>query len=144
MADLTNNTPPEIDDSAASVQANPARLLRRAVTGLAVVAFLYAAGCAAGVYFGVRYYRVVSAHRSPAVRFAQAFIVERVVLLIACIVLGRALIRYARAIPSSVNGAAPVDGEIAAARQLSCWQALTWTALLYAGWEITIAFMGGR
>ncbi|HYO09568.1 MAG TPA: hypothetical protein VER17_11405 [Tepidisphaeraceae bacterium] len=39
---------------------------------------------------------------------------------------------------------APVDPATLAARQLSCWEALTWVAALYAGWEITIAIMGAH
>lgn len=122
--------------------------LGRIVKWLAVLAFLYALGCAAGVFFGVAYYRSI-AHDPPelvqaarAIRLSQIFIVEKLTLVIAFVVLGRALWRYAATLNVAHESAMAVPSAMRSTVESRCWQALLWVGLLYAGWELTSAIAG--
>src|SRR4051794_9749120 len=77
--------------------------LRRAVFWAGVVAWLFAAGCALGVVFGVAYYDHESARpatrlQAKAVQLALVAIVVKGVMTVAFALVGRALFRYAGAL----------------------------------------------
>lgn len=111
--------------------------LRRAVLWLGVIAWLFAAGCALGVFFGIPYYNYESARppsrfQALAVRLALVGIVEKGVLAVAFALVGRALLGYAGALNRD-PGAATVG------LQARCWRGVIWLALLYAAGELALA-----
>ena len=120
---------------------SPVASLRPTVFWVGVIAWLFAAGCALGVYFGILYYNY-EARRPPtrlqavAVDAALVEVVKKVVMTAALALAGRALFRYVSALKSN-----PADSAALAATQAGCWQWAIWLALLYAGGELATAIM---
>jgi uncharacterized membrane protein len=140
---------PEIESEDANISIEPKRdpraLLRRSVLWVGVIALLCCVGCAIGVFFGIQQYRIVltqspSRYQAAFLRLTQMWIIERTMLTIAAALLARALFRYAGALQQAGDHHAPSDTASLEVKQTSCWQAVIWLALLYAGWEISIAF----
>src|ERR1041385_8178688 len=88
--------------------------LRGAVLWLVVMSALFAAGCAVGVFFGWRYALYVSSRpstplQSRALRLAQINVVEKGMLAIGFVLLGRALWRYGSALKRARVGPSSAD-----------------------------------
>jgi len=133
------------DDAASDPAADVERSLGRCLTWLAVIAFVYAATCALSLFFGILYYKNVLTGVPDApprmLRLGQIFIVQKGTLLIAFVVLGRALWRYTRGLKRSQGEAAAADPAQLRKAQLSCWQAALWVCLLHVGWFVTAALV---
>src|ERR1043165_3289200 len=90
--------------------------LRGAVLWLVVMSALFAAGCAVGVFFGWRYALYVSSRpstplQSRALRLAQINVLEKGMLAIGFVLLGRALWRYGSALKRARVGPSSADVE---------------------------------
>jgi hypothetical protein len=119
----------------------PVAPLRRAVLWAGVIAWVFAVGCALGVYFGVLYYKYES-ERPPtslqavALRVALAEVLKKVVMTAAFALAGRALFRYAGALKRS-----PANTAALPAMQARCWQWAIWLALVFAAGELAGAIV---
>jgi hypothetical protein len=118
---------------------SPVPSLRSAVFWAGVIAWLFATGCALGVYFGFLYYnyelrRPPTTLQAVAVRVALVEVLKKAVMAVAFALAGGALFRYAGALRSN-----PGDTNALAATQARCWQWAIWLALLYAAGELATA-----
>ena len=127
--------------STTDVSTAPVASLRRAVFWAGVMAWLFAAGCALGVYFGILYYNYES-ERPPtrlqalAVRVALVEVVKKAVTTAAFALAGRAFFRYAAVLKRDGP-----DTAVLTAAQSTCWQWIVRLALLYATGELATAIV---
>jgi uncharacterized membrane protein len=115
--------------------------LRRAVFWVGVVAWLFAAGRALGVLFGIAYYDSESARpatrlQAKAVQLALVGIIVEGVMTVAFGLVGRALFGYAGAL-KRMPGESAALGEM----QARCWRGAIWLAVLYVAGELASAIV---
>jgi hypothetical protein len=135
------------DDIAAMETANPQtdglRALRRCVLALGVITLFYAGACGVGLLLGMEAYKYASTYPEllpqGAARVLLLRLVERGMLAICFVALGRALLRYASALKRASGVEHLTDPAALLPMQTNCWQWAAVVALLYTGWEITAA-----